>query len=346
MNELDVTRTIGTYAASGPEDADIRSAVRGALNDVITGQSRPGGRVRGWTGRLAGAAAVGVCAAVVVTLFVVSNKSGPSPAGPGVPVYKAIGTVLERQPGGDGLGSPHGPQLCVGPIRTSLPPQCGGPDIVGWDWNAVPGTVSAAGTTKWGEYLVVGTFDGDRLTLTEPPRTPTDEDQAEAADPPAISDTPCTEPPGGWLPLSPAADSALKGALDYITRSPDQSAFWFARSGQERWSVLNVRFARNAVSHEAKLRALHPGNLCVTEGGRPQSELEAIRDELFLSPGLLLDSIGKPLKTPGVLTGGVDAPRGIVAVQVILDTGDLQRTVDERYGPGVVKITSALKPVG
>ena len=346
MNELDVTRTIGTDAASGPEDADIRAAVRETLNDVIIGQPRPGGRVRVWTGRLAAVAAVGVCAAVVVMLFVVSNKSGPSPAAPTGAVYKAIGTVLEQQPGSDELGSAHGPQLCVGPTRTSRPPQCGGPDIVGWDWDAAPGTVAVAGTTKWGEYLIVGTFDGDRFTLTESPRAPTDEDQAEAADPPAISDTPCTEPRGGWLPLSPAADSALKGALDYITRSPDQSAFWFDRSVQKRWSVLNVRFARNAVSHEAKLRALYPGNLCVTEGGRPHSELETIRDELFLSPGLLRDSMGKPFTTPGVLTGGVDAPRGIVEIQVILDTGELQRTVDERYGPGVVKITSALKPVG
>lgn len=40
----------------------------------------------------------------------------------------AIGTVLDR----DG-----GQVLCLGPVAESAPPQCDGPDLVGWDWSLV-----------------------------------------------------------------------------------------------------------------------------------------------------------------------------------------------------------------
>lgn len=65
------------------------------------------------------------------------------------------------------LESPeHGPQLCAA-VATSLPPRCEGPDVVGWDWSAV--RHESVRGTKWGWYRVAGTWDGSRLTLTEPP---------------------------------------------------------------------------------------------------------------------------------------------------------------------------------
>lgn len=73
--------------------------------------------------------------------------------------YTAVTTVLESPS--------HGPQLCLGVVNDSLPPQCGGPDIKGWDWDAVADKESRNGTT-WAEVTVVGTFDGhlhaDRTT--------------------------------------------------------------------------------------------------------------------------------------------------------------------------------------
>jgi hypothetical protein len=74
--------------------------------------------------------------------------------------YKATATVLER-PG-------DLPELCEGAIAESYPPQCSGKPIVGWDWDDVENEESASGTT-WGEYHVVGTWDGEQLTLTEKP---------------------------------------------------------------------------------------------------------------------------------------------------------------------------------
>ncbi|WP_406673857.1 hypothetical protein WBK31_35795 [Nonomuraea sp. N2-4H] len=65
------------------------------------------------------------------------------------------------------LESPeHGPQLCS-TVAESLPPQCSGPDVVGWDWSKV--RHESHGGTTWGQYRVVGTWDGAKLTLTEPP---------------------------------------------------------------------------------------------------------------------------------------------------------------------------------
>jgi hypothetical protein len=34
------------------------------------------------------------------------------------------------------------PHLCLGPVAESYPPQCSGPEITGWDWDAVEGVES------------------------------------------------------------------------------------------------------------------------------------------------------------------------------------------------------------
>jgi len=103
---------------------------------------------------------------------VTSDDPRPSNPAPADQRYTATATVLESPE--------HGPQLCSG-VRDSYPPQCGGPDIVGWDWDDVPAKESANGTT-WGAYTVVGTWDGTTLTLTEPPTEPRREVEDELGD--------------------------------------------------------------------------------------------------------------------------------------------------------------------
>lgn len=81
------------------------------------------------------------------------------PTEPG-PEVIGQGTVIQKQ---------DGPvQLCLGPITMIYPPDCGGPDVMGWDWDAVDGAETVHGTT-WGTYAVQGTWDGGRLTLTQDP---------------------------------------------------------------------------------------------------------------------------------------------------------------------------------
>ncbi|WP_022892997.1 hypothetical protein [Agromyces subbeticus] len=60
------------------------------------------------------------------------------------------------------------PELCLGGVAESYPPQCSGPEIVGWEWSRAEGEETASGVT-WGGYSVRGTWDGERFTLTEPP---------------------------------------------------------------------------------------------------------------------------------------------------------------------------------
>lgn len=70
------------------------------------------------------------------------------------------GTVLQKD------GSP--PMFCLGPVMESYPPQCSGPEIIGWDWSAVEQEESSGGVT-WGTYAVQGTWDGEAFTVTQPP---------------------------------------------------------------------------------------------------------------------------------------------------------------------------------
>ncbi|OUE18097.1 hypothetical protein BFL34_02850 [Clavibacter michiganensis] len=77
----------------------------------------------------------------------------------------ATATVLQRT-------ADDGAMLCAGGVADSLPPLCGGPVIAGWDWDAVDDEETVSGVT-WGDYDVVGTWDGTTFTLTRPPAAPT-----------------------------------------------------------------------------------------------------------------------------------------------------------------------------
>jgi len=59
------------------------------------------------------------------------------------------------------------PELCLGPVAESYPPQCGGPELVGWDWAAHEGTYDQEGDVRWGTYALTGTWDGTSFTATD-----------------------------------------------------------------------------------------------------------------------------------------------------------------------------------
>lgn len=77
---------------------------------------------------------------------------------PEATVYQGALTVIENEG--------HGPQL-AGVVAQSYPPQGGGLDVAGWDWETVEH--EAAAGTRWGSYVVTGTFDGESFELTEEP---------------------------------------------------------------------------------------------------------------------------------------------------------------------------------
>ena len=98
--------------------------------------------------------------AVTTSLLLAASCDGSGPPDVSVegPLYEASATVLQE---GDEL-----PELCLGTIMTSLPPQCGGAPIVNWDWGNVSGEENAANTI-WGEYDLTGRYDGERFEVVE-----------------------------------------------------------------------------------------------------------------------------------------------------------------------------------
>lgn len=123
------------------------------------------------------AAATAAASVVLVLAACGSPASGPGATGPGstaptmappliaVPAadhpVTGVGLVIQKP------GSP--PELCLGPVAESWPPQCEGLPLSGWDWaqhEPEQQTDAGAPVTRWGSYAVTGTFDGLTLTVT------------------------------------------------------------------------------------------------------------------------------------------------------------------------------------
>jgi hypothetical protein len=58
------------------------------------------------------------------------------------------------------------PELCLGPVAESYPPQCGGPPLEGWNWADHEGAYDRVGEVRWGTFYVTGTWDGATFTVT------------------------------------------------------------------------------------------------------------------------------------------------------------------------------------
>ena len=255
--------------------------------------------------------------------------------------YTTTATVIEAQG--------HGPRLCWS-VMESYPPQCGlgGVEVVGWDWTVLDGSEAAGGTT-WGTYVVVGTYDGKRFTITEQPR-PYLAPEPTPEPPPAT--TPCPPPRDGWrvVDAATATDEGQNAAVAYAQAQPDYAAVWVDSSmnpalamkeseitADTLWMfndptklILNVRFTGDLERHERALRAIWGGALCVSHGERTAAELESLRAALHdeLHP----------------LGSSIDGRSGQVHLEVIVEDG-LQAELDHRYRPGVVRVFALLTPV-
>lgn len=283
---------------------------------------------------------------LVVMFLVAACGDAGEPVTAGAPADDEVGAVDDDQRYGAStmvLESPdHGPQLCLGGVADSYPPQCGGPDVVGWDWDEVDGEEAESGTT-WGEYAVVGTWDGERLTLTEPPGPPGP--RTSLLERGQDLSTPCPTPPGGWAVVDETKLGGQGAAFEYANTQPDYAGGWLDQSinpaSQEPIDesamndpaklVLNLRFTGDLERHEAEVREVWGGALCVTEADRTVEELQRIQREVQ-------DELG-------ALFSVADQVEGTVKVGVTVEKPGLQASLDERYGKGVVEIIGALRPV-
>ena len=96
-------------------------------------------------------------------------------------------------------------QLCLGAIMESYPPQCTGVPLDEWTWEGVDGSESS-GETTWGAYAVYATYDGERLTNTDPPIML------------ALYDTVAPEDPTGGVEGKTAADELTRIQDDLSAR--------------------------------------------------------------------------------------------------------------------------------
>jgi len=224
------------------------------------------------------------------------------------------------------LDSPeHGPQLCHS-VADSYPPQCGGPDIVGWDWAAVPAE-SANGTT-WGGYLLVGTFDGATFTLTQPAVV----DDGTVRNPLSSEvdfTAPCPEPSGGWRPVDVARTTGtlLREAMELAQGSAGHAGVWVDQKGpgnnDPRQLVLVLRTTGDVGALEKLVREVWGGALCVTDARFTEAELLAAQATLSGEPGVsgsAVDSVGNRLE-----------------LSVYVATEARQRDLDARFGVGAVR---------
>jgi hypothetical protein len=258
-----------------------------------------------------------------------ADPNGPG-AGSGPTRYETDGTVLE--------GPDHGPELCLGAIADSLPPQCGGLPIRDWDWAGVEGEESVGGTT-WGDFHIVGTYDGSSFTVVE-----------VAAYEPPPSDSPdftapCPEPSGGWAVADPsrASDADLQAVMHAAEDEPDSAGFWIdyieePMEGTPASGVIAIAaFTGDLERHEAELTEIWGGALCVTQHDRTEAELRMIQRELSGGAG---EELGLEVTWS---SGSVVDNR--VEVGVVVAGSESGSAVEERYGPGAVLLVPALEPV-
>jgi hypothetical protein len=246
-------------------------------------------------------------------------------------VYEGSGTVLEA-------AEEHGPELCLGAILTSLPPQCSGVPIANWDWKAVEGERSRSGTT-WGDYHVVGTYDGEVFTVTEvgPPAYQEWEDIYRY-------ETPCPEPEGGWVVPDPAHNTQeeTRRAHAYARAQADYVISWNDHLEDELQEfgpvVLVAVFTGDAERHDAEIRKVWDGPLCLVARDLPTArELARIRKEVENRlPDLGLELLGS----------GIGGFPPTIFVDIVADEGGrAQAVIDDEYGPGIVRFVPALRPV-
>ncbi|MEO5876883.1 MAG: hypothetical protein ABIS86_17510 [Streptosporangiaceae bacterium] len=258
-----------------------------------------------------------------------TTGAGTAGAGTGDIRYTASGTVLENHE--------HGPQFC-GAVAQTLPPQCSGVDVMGWNWQEVEH--EARGQVKWGVYTVVGTWDGARLTLTERPEPPR---WAAPAQEVSVYASPCPPPAGGWKPVDErkATWEALEAAVLVARESARYAGTWVdggylehvgGEPDDPRRLVLNVAFTGDLQENEQRIREVWGGALCVSSARHTEADL------LWITETVTADIPG------GVSSSGVDTVANQVVVTVYFATEDLQQDLDARYGAGVVRAEGIFNP--
>lgn len=249
-------------------------------------------------------------------------------------------------------------RLCVGGMLGLYPPGCmGDVGLIGWDWAAVPGTYEEDMDVRWGEYVVTGTYDvaANELTVVSVDARAEEPIVEESPMGPPMP-TACPEPDGGWriIDESTANQEALGAVGSVATTLDGYATMWIDGTplppvpedsdplAQMQHYALNaglnivtVAVRGDTAAAERQLREVWGGALCVIAVDYTEAERQAIQQEVM-----------DEYMTRGFLLAGLDAVTGVIDITVVHDIdGEMQREVDERYGPGLIRVHSALVPV-
>lgn len=223
------------------------------------------------------------------------------------------------------------PELCLGPVAASYPPQCGGPVVVGLDWDDVEDVERAAGVT-WGFAYVVGTYDGSTFTLDRPPSsTPPEGVQPPTQGPDEFPQL-CQDPFRGGDPTAEGDPEALGRAMEeldgYVTA-------WVSDGS----SMFNVVVSGDPEAAHAELRRVWSGGLCVVQRDLPTQEAVTAAQEALAADWDRL----------GLLSSGGTGVDGLVHVEVRVADGATVAAVHERVAPWLrpehLVVTGALQPL-
>jgi hypothetical protein len=262
------------------------------------------------------------------------GSSGPrQDQAPESPTYEAEAFVLD-DPRRD-------PVICLGSIADSLPPQCDGTPLAGWDWGSVEGEETARRST-WGSFHLVGSYDGTTFTVLEagPPKPP----DASGGDP---VDAACAQADGGWTSpdISKTSDADVRDLMRAMEDEPELAGLWIDYVAEPVGEgtvepggiIANVAFTGDLERHTAQIRERWGGPLCVVQHERTYAELRRIQRELGNGAALELGL--------EMTWSSVDIQGNVVELGVVVADEAARAAVDGRYGVGSVELQPHLEPV-
>jgi len=236
----------------------------------------------------------------------------------------------------------HGPELCF-LVLTSLPPKCGDVPIANWDWAQVDGEQTVGGTT-WGDYHVVGHYDGRNLTLTQRPGPA--RPHLGTVDPTSpfsldrLATPPCPTPPGGWQVVDPSKVGldAYQAFADGVKAQPDFAGMWQNRGGPPLAGLYTVAFSGDLARHEAEIRRVWGGPVCITHHDHSVADLSAVLDRI--ERDARAGTLGLSLSSSTVDEVG----DGLLLVFDWAPVPETTAMIEDRYGVPA-KVYSQLQPV-
>lgn len=325
LSDVPVTTATGGVGRRWPARAAAAALVALVAGTAVVIATRDGGDGEPEIASLDSATAVATDATVT---------AGPESGGPDQ-LNRAVATVLD-----DGR---EGPQLCLGAIMESFPPQCSGLDITNWEWDRALSFERASGV-RWGEFVVVGMYDrdGQTFTLTRPARSAQPDDYTRG--PNVDFSTPCEAPEGGWPEATNQELSDAAQRIDTGRAGPrgDDMSTTRARHAIEGFAglwigsnpnVLNVRVVGDLDAADATIRNVFDGPLCLIPSTYTLDELQDIQNSVDLG------------SNPVFSASYVDVEANIAVFETNAPDAELEADIAERFGDAAEVRVTGLVPI-